>query len=94
MDDVNLNRTPSRFNRPISPINKNLITSKDVLVSLFSEEESWAVYYLLNEGITKLDVTEYISHGVSKIQDEIEDDDACCISCCVCCACSCKVREQ
>jgi ATP-dependent Clp protease ATP-binding subunit ClpA len=55
---------------------KNLITSKDVLVSLFSEEESWAVYYLLDEGITKLDVTEYISHGVSKIQDEIEDDES------------------
>jgi len=51
---------------------KNLITSRDVLVALFSEEESWAVYYLAEQGVSKLDVTEYISHGVSKIgEDEV-----------------------
>jgi len=51
---------------------KNLITSRDVLVALFSEEESWAVYYLAEQGVSKLDVIEYISHGVSKIgEDEV-----------------------
>lgn len=55
---------------------KNLITSKDVLVSLFREEESWAVFFLNEQGITKLDVTEYISHGVSKIYNDYEDQDA------------------
>ncbi len=53
---------------------KNMITSKDVLVSLFSEEESWAVYFLGVEGISKLDITEYISHGVSKIYNDYDDD--------------------
>lgn len=49
---------------------KELITSKDVLVALFSEKESHAVFFLLEQGISKLDVTEYISHGVSKVEDD------------------------
>jgi len=53
---------------------KELITSKDVLVALFSEKESHAVFYLAEQGITKLDVTEYISHGISKVgEDQISE---------------------
>src|SRR5699024_9364087 len=41
----------------------------NVLVALFSEPDSHAVYFLESQGITRLDVVSYISHGVSKIDD-------------------------
>ncbi|MDX2022744.1 MAG: AAA family ATPase, partial [Deltaproteobacteria bacterium] len=39
----------------------------NVLVSMFSEPESHAVYFLKEEGISRLDVVSYISHGVSRL---------------------------
>ncbi|RMD86898.1 MAG: AAA family ATPase, partial [Candidatus Dadabacteria bacterium] len=57
-----------------SSAGKDVITSKDVLVSLFSETDSHAVYFLSKQNITKLDVTEYISHGISKVQSEGEEE--------------------
>ncbi len=39
----------------------------NVLVALFSEPESHAVTFLKEEGITRLDVVSYISHGISKL---------------------------
>ncbi len=48
---------------------KNEVDGGNVLVALFSEPDSHAVYFLENQGITRLDVVSYISHGVSKIND-------------------------
>ena len=39
----------------------------DVLISIFDEEESHAAFFLQHEGITRLDLLNYISHGVSVI---------------------------
>jgi ATP-dependent Clp protease ATP-binding subunit ClpA len=39
----------------------------NVLVAMFSEPESHAVHFLKEEGITRLDVVSYISHGISKL---------------------------
>ncbi|MDR2216201.1 MAG: ATP-dependent Clp protease ATP-binding subunit ClpA [Nevskiaceae bacterium] len=38
----------------------------DVLVAIFSEKQSHAVFLLGQQGVTRLDVTNYISHGLSK----------------------------
>ncbi len=38
-----------------------------VLVSMFSEKESHAVHFMQEEGITRLDIVSYISHGISKL---------------------------
>ncbi len=38
----------------------------DILSAIFREKESHAVHFLLSEGITRLDVLNYISHGISK----------------------------
>lgn len=46
---------------------KDLITAQDVLVTLFSEDDSEAVYFLTKQGITRLDVIDFISHGISKL---------------------------
>jgi ATP-dependent Clp protease ATP-binding subunit ClpA len=45
------------------------VTPINVLVAIFSEKQSQAVYLLGIQGIARLDVVNYISHGVSKIQD-------------------------
>jgi ATP-dependent Clp protease ATP-binding subunit ClpA len=45
---------------------KDVITPTEVLVALFSEEDSHAVYFLAKQGVTRLDLLNYISHGVPK----------------------------
>ncbi len=42
-------------------------TGPNVLVAMFSEPESHAVHFLREEGISRLDVVSYISHGISKL---------------------------
>ena len=49
---------------------KKEVTGANVLVAIFSEQESQAVYLLQNQDISRLDVVNYISHGISKIQSD------------------------
>ncbi len=49
---------------------KEEVTGANVLVAIFSEQESQAVYILKKSDVTRLDVVNFISHGVSKIDDE------------------------
>ena len=46
---------------------KKEVNGANVLVAIFGEKDSHAVYYLLKQGVTRLDVVNYISHGISKI---------------------------
>jgi ATP-dependent Clp protease ATP-binding subunit ClpA len=46
---------------------KEKASGANVLVAMFSEPESHAVTFLKEEGITRLDVVSYISHGISKL---------------------------
>jgi ATP-dependent Clp protease ATP-binding subunit ClpA len=48
---------------------KNTITFGDVLVALFDEEESFGSYFLREQGITRLDILNFITHGYSKEQN-------------------------
>ena len=48
---------------------KEEVTGANVLVAIFSEQESQAVYILKKADVTRLDVVNYISHGVSKMDD-------------------------
>ena len=54
---------------------KDLITSKEVLVQVFNELDSHAVFALNEQNVSKLDVLNYISHGISKI-DEFDEEDS------------------
>lgn len=49
---------------------KTEVTGANVLAAIFSEQESQAVYFLKQENITRLDVVNYISHGIPKFDDE------------------------
>jgi len=54
---------------------KNEVTAANVLVALFSEKDSHAVYFLGKQGIHRLDVVSYISHGISKLPGESGESD-------------------
>ncbi len=47
---------------------KKEVTGANVLVANFGEKDSHAVYYLHQQGVTRLDVVNFISHGVRKDQ--------------------------
>jgi len=53
---------------------KKEVTGANVLVAIFGERESQAVYFLNRQNITRLDVVNYISHGISKVHDNDEGD--------------------
>jgi len=49
---------------------KKEVTGANVLVALFSEQDSQAVYLLNQQDIKRLDVTNFMSHGISKVLGE------------------------
>ncbi len=51
------------------------VTGANVLVAIFSEQESQAVYLLKSQGVSRIDVVNYISHGISKIEDDSDGED-------------------
>lgn len=51
------------------------VTGANVLVAIFSEQESQAVYLLNRQDISRLDVVNYISHGFSRIDEDGPIDD-------------------
>jgi len=51
---------------------KQEVTGANVLVAIYSEQESQAVYLLNQQNISRLDVVNYISHGVSKQSEDGE----------------------
>jgi len=46
---------------------KKEVTGANVLVAIFGEKDSHAVYFLHQKGVTRLDVVNFISHGISKV---------------------------
>jgi len=55
---------------------KKEVTGANVLVAIFSEQESQAAYFLNKQDITRLDVVNYISHGISKVAGDQGEEDA------------------
>ena len=52
------------------------VNGGNVLVALFSERDSHAVYYLQQHEVSRLDVVNYISHGLAKSADDDEEKEA------------------
>lgn len=46
---------------------KKEVTGANVLVAIFSEQESQAVYVLKKQNVARIDIVNYISHGISKV---------------------------
>ena len=49
---------------------KNEVTGANVLVAIFSEQESQAVFFLKAQTVARLDVVNYMTHGISKVANE------------------------
>ncbi len=52
---------------------KKEVTGANVLVAIFGEKESHAVYFLNQRGVTRLDVVNYIAHGITKITPQKQE---------------------
>ncbi|MCG3728242.1 ATP-dependent Clp protease ATP-binding subunit ClpA [Vibrio cincinnatiensis] len=52
---------------------RNEVTGANVLVAIFSEQESHAAYLLKKNDISRLDIVNYISHGITKTSGASED---------------------
>ncbi len=50
------------------------VSGANVLVAIFSEQDSHAVYLLNKHNIERLDVTNYLSHGITRISEENEEE--------------------
>ncbi|MBV2182645.1 MAG: ATP-dependent Clp protease ATP-binding subunit ClpA [Castellaniella sp.] len=50
--------------------NKTAVTGANVLVAMYGEKDSHAVYFLVQQGVSRLDVVNYLSHGITKMPDE------------------------
>ena len=54
---------------------KKEVNGANVLVAIFNEQESQAVYLLNKQDVSRLDIVSYISHGISKVDDSNEGID-------------------
>ena len=52
---------------------KKEVTGANVLVAIYGEQESQAVYLLHQLDVSRLDIVNYVSHGISKVSDDHED---------------------
>ena len=52
---------------------KKEVNGANVLVAIFSEQESQAVFFLKQQHIARIDIVNFISHGISKVADENEN---------------------
>ncbi|HUW37339.1 MAG TPA: ATP-dependent Clp protease ATP-binding subunit ClpA [Rhodocyclaceae bacterium] len=55
---------------------KKEVTGANVLVAIFGEKDSHAVYFLQRQGVTRLDVVNFISHGITKVPQQAARADA------------------
>lgn len=53
---------------------KEEVTGANVLAAIFSEQESQSVYFLKKENVTRLDVVNYISHGMHRLDEPDESE--------------------
>ena len=55
---------------------KKEVNGANVLVAIFGEKESHAAYYLQKQGITRLDIVNFIAHGISKTPQDTAQKEA------------------
>src|SRR5512144_442086 len=82
---VAFQRVLSRAAMHVQAAGRQQMTTGNVIASMFRERDSHAVYLLEKQGVSRFDVINYISHGVSKIESAgpvvprsrgVEDDGA------------------
>jgi len=51
---------------------KSEVEGENVLIAIFSEQDSHAAYYLDQQNVTRFDAVSYVSHGISKLEEDFE----------------------
>ncbi len=69
---VGLQRVIQRAVMHVQSAGKDEVTGAHALVAIFSEKDSHAVYFLNSLGVTRLDVTTFVSHGSDHVQSSLE----------------------
>jgi ATP-dependent Clp protease ATP-binding subunit ClpA len=67
---LGLQRAIGRADNHVQSSGKEEVTGANILVAIFAERDSYAAQLLEEQGVTRLDVVAYISHGVSKLDEE------------------------
>ncbi len=70
---LGVKRVIRRAGQHVESSGKQEVTGANVLIAMYSERDSYAVTLLEEQGVTRLDVVSYVSHGISKIDDETAD---------------------
>src|SRR5579862_9099660 len=73
---IGVQRALQRAALHVQSSGRNEINGGNVLVAMFHETESPAYFFLQEQGVSRFDVINFISHGVSKIPAEQEHEDA------------------
>ena len=75
---IGLRRTLARAAAHGDSSGREEVSGADVLVALFEEQDSFAVFFLEQDGVTRLAVVEYLAHGTSRragrVPAGVEDD--------------------
>lgn len=76
MPTLALQRVLQRAVFHVQSIGKQIVNGANLLVAIFSEQDSQAVYFLKQQNISRLDIVNYLSHGISKDNeiDNAQDD--------------------
>jgi len=67
---IGLQRTIQRAAMHVRGSGRDKVHGHNVLVSMYAEDDSFAVYFLLQEGVTRLDIVSFLSHGIDEDDDE------------------------
>ncbi len=70
---VGLQRVIQRAVMHVQAAGKDVVTGAHALVAIFSEKDSHAVYFLNALGVTRLDVTTFVSHGADHVQSSLDN---------------------
>ena len=71
---IGFQRVIQRAAQHVRAAGKDKIKGENLLVALFSERDSFAVYFLQQQHISRFDVINYISHGIAKPGENQEHD--------------------
>lgn len=71
---IGFQRVIERAINHVQSAEKAEVEAGDLLAALYGEKDSYAVHFLEQEGISRLDILNYISHGVSEFEQESQND--------------------
>ncbi len=71
---VGFQRIIQRAAQHVQSAGKEKIYGANILVAIFSEADSFAVYYLQKQDISRLDIIQFLSHGITKTDDPAVDE--------------------